>query len=735
MAAHLFGIRHHGPGSARALLRALGELDPDLLLIEGPPEAQDLIPFAGDPAMRPPVALLLHVEGRPDRHVYFPFADFSPEWQAIRFALSHGIEFRFFDLPLGHQFALETDREIFSGDPLRELAEAAGFSDGEVWWENLIEQRAHGAGIFPAIAAAMSAVRTGWSEPLPHLELLRESWMRQELRAAREEGFLRIAAVCGAWHVPALDLDDPSLPAAEDDARCLKDLSSEPIRAAWIPWSDSRLSLSSGYGAGVESPGWSRHLWESGEEVAIRWMSRIAALLRAEDLEASPAQAIDAARAAEALAALRNLHRPGLIEMNEAALAVFCHGRDELFQLIRDRLIVGESVGSVPEDAPAPPLADDWRKESRRLRLPVEGLDRILDLDLRKELDLERSRFLHRLKLLGIDWGAREEIAVRGSSFREIWRLRWTPEMSVALNQAGIRGLTVRDAAAAKVREILSGIDTLPELGDLLDRSMPADLPETVEPLVARLELLTIQAPDVEQLMKALPALARVFRYGNVRGVDPALIAGLIDGMMARVCIGLPQACLAASRETAPDLMESLQAVDRAVKLLEDEEPARQWREALRHIVDLRGAHGLLAGRGCLLLLRSGGLAPEEARRIVSLALSRAANPLEASAWIEGFLAGEASLLVHDDSILSLLNQWLTGIPEDHFRQCLPLLRRTFSTFSMAERRRIGERLGSDSMAAAEEKEEDEFVEARAALVLPTLARLLGLKERLDESR
>ena len=389
----------------------------------------------------------------------------------------------------------------------------------------------------------------------------------------------------------------------------------------------------------------------------------------------------------------------------------------------------------MPEDAPAPPLADDWRKESRRLRLPVEGLDRILDLDLRKDLDLQRSRFLHRLRLLGIDWGEREQIAVKGGSFREIWRLRWTPEMSVALNQAGLRGLTVRDAAAAQVRETLSGIDTLPELGDLLDRSLPADLAETVEPLVARLELLTIRTHDVEQLMKVLPALARVFRYGNVRGVDPALIAHLIDGMMARVCIGLPQACLAASRETAPDLMESLQAVDRAVKLLKDEEPARHWREALRQIIDLRGAHGLLAGRGCLLLLRSGGLASDEARRILSLALSRAANPLEASAWIEGFLAGEASLLVHDDSILSLLNQWLMDIPEDHFRQCLPLLRRTFSTFSMAERRRIGERLGSDSMAATEEKEEDEFVEARIALVLPTLARLLGLKERPAEPR
>jgi hypothetical protein len=48
MSVHLFGIRHHGPGSARALAGALAELKPDLILVEGPPEADELVALAAD---------------------------------------------------------------------------------------------------------------------------------------------------------------------------------------------------------------------------------------------------------------------------------------------------------------------------------------------------------------------------------------------------------------------------------------------------------------------------------------------------------------------------------------------------------------------------------------------------------------------------------------------------------------------------------------------------------------
>jgi len=45
----VFGIRHHGPGSARALAAELAAFVPDVVLIEGPPEADAVVHLAADP--------------------------------------------------------------------------------------------------------------------------------------------------------------------------------------------------------------------------------------------------------------------------------------------------------------------------------------------------------------------------------------------------------------------------------------------------------------------------------------------------------------------------------------------------------------------------------------------------------------------------------------------------------------------------------------------------------------
>jgi hypothetical protein len=107
----LYGIRHHGPGSARSLRDALIELSPDVVLIEGPPEADGLVELAGDPEMQPPVALLAYVPGEPGSAAFWPFAEFSPEWQAMKYALDAGVPVRFCDLPAAHQLALRDGPE------------------------------------------------------------------------------------------------------------------------------------------------------------------------------------------------------------------------------------------------------------------------------------------------------------------------------------------------------------------------------------------------------------------------------------------------------------------------------------------------------------------------------------------------------------------------------------------------------------------------------------------------
>ncbi|MCA9203091.1 MAG: hypothetical protein KDA59_08595, partial [Planctomycetales bacterium] len=111
MAVHLFGIRHHGPGCARSLLTALDELRPDMVVIEGPADAEAALPMAPHEQMKPPVALLIYPADEPRRAVYYPMTVFSPEWQAMRWAASHGVPIRLMDLPQTHQLAISREAE------------------------------------------------------------------------------------------------------------------------------------------------------------------------------------------------------------------------------------------------------------------------------------------------------------------------------------------------------------------------------------------------------------------------------------------------------------------------------------------------------------------------------------------------------------------------------------------------------------------------------------------------
>ena len=111
MATTIFCIRHHGPGSARSVVRSLWSLNPDIVLVEGPPEAPDTLSLLAEVDMQPPVALLIYPPDHLKQSAYYPFAVFSPEWQAIKYALEKEIPVRFIDLPQTHQIAERIAKE------------------------------------------------------------------------------------------------------------------------------------------------------------------------------------------------------------------------------------------------------------------------------------------------------------------------------------------------------------------------------------------------------------------------------------------------------------------------------------------------------------------------------------------------------------------------------------------------------------------------------------------------
>jgi hypothetical protein len=729
VAVRYFGIRHHGPGSARSLDMALDEWRPDAVLIEGPPEGDDLIPLAASDEMRPPVALLVHVVDKPRRASFWPFATFSPEWRAIRHGLDAGVPVRFIDLPAAIWLAPrrresppdEEPERPPHRDPLAELAAAAGYAEVERWWEDVVEHTATGP--FDAIAEAMAALRE--DEPPPAgREAEREASMRQQVRAAVKEGYERIAVVCGAWHVPALAT--PTSMAA--DAITLKGLPRVKVSATWVPWTASRLSAASGYGAGVMSPGWYAHLFDAPDQVVARWFVKVARLLRDEDLPASSAALIDAVRLSEALATLRGRPLAGLEELNDATRAALCGGSDAPLALIAERLIVGSDLGRVPPETPMVPLAQDLAREQRRLRLRVEPTSRELDLDLRKPNDLDRSHLLHRLALLDVGWARPVAVSGKTGTFHEVWRVQWQPELAVALIEAGVWGTTVADAATARTSNDADAAPNLAAVTGLLEACLLAALPEAVSHVMGVLAERAAVDTDVGHLMDALPALARALRYGDVRRTDATSIAAVVDGLVVRICIGLPVAASSLDDDAAAELVRRILGVHESLALLDKAELSDRWTVTLRHLADRVGLHGLPAGRCTRLLLDAGALETAEAARRMAATLSVGEEPARAAAWVEGFLSGSALILLHDRALLEVVDGWLAGVGDEVFTDVLPLLRRTFATFGPAERRQIGERVRRLGDGSASAPAADDGVDvARGELVVPVVRRLLGL--------
>ncbi|RNI28243.1 hypothetical protein EFA69_19450 [Rufibacter immobilis] len=733
MAVHVLGIRHHGPGSARHVRHALEELRPDIILIEGPPEGEELVRWATHAEMSPPVALLVYRPEAPQQAVFYPFAVFSPEWQAIQYGLEHKLPIRFIDMPLSHKFALQEEAakaeaedaplvEEIHHNPLQYLAQIAGYEDAEVWWEQQVELSQSSVETFQAIAEGMQALRENYPEPKNQVEEIREAFLRRGIRTAQKEMFAQIAVVCGAWHAPALQ----SMPTQKADDDLLRKLPKTKVESTWIPWTYSRLSFASGYGAGINSPGWYQHLWLHPEDDGTQWLVHVARVFRQNQLDISSAHVIETLRLAHSLAALRGQPKASLVEFNEAVRTVMCIGDDIQLQLIWRELIVGHQIGSIPAESPQVPLQRDMEAWQKKLRLKPQEQAKIQSLDLREETGLQRSILLHRLLVLEIPWGEKRQVSGKGT-FKEEWELLWKPELHILLLEKAAWGNTLEEAANAYLAHLASQAQQLPQITQLLEDAIPAELTAGVEALMKRLDELAAKTSDVQELMQAFLPLVQVKRYGNVRNTEADTIQLILDSLMARIYAGLPPACTNLNEETGELLAGLILQLDQAVQLLEEEAYHAEWYEALEQVLHAHQANALICGT-CCKLLHSAGIYDATATALTfSSALSRGNDPSYASIWIEGFLKNSATTLLLDDRIWSIIDDWLADLSPETFQELVPILRRTFSDYTGAEKRKLASKAKSGGSVALVSTEEAALDEDRARRLLPVFYNLLGL--------
>ncbi|GAB4500203.1 MAG: DUF5682 family protein [Saprospiraceae bacterium] len=744
MNLEIFGIRHHGPGSARSLVHALTTFQPDIILIEGPPDAEAIIPLAAHPEMQPPVAMLVYSPKNLEQASFFPFAEFSPEWQAVLFGLKNKIPLRFMDLPMSLAFGLrendfqqkldfqQHENPSETTDPFRKIAQLAGYSDPERWWDAMLERNS-AKGIFPVILDLMRTLRDDKTQPETRETLFREAFMRQTIRAAHKEGFSKIAVVCGAWHSPALA--DLGKIKTAGDAALLKGLKKVKTEATWIPWSFDRLAAQSGYSAGVVAPAWYRVLWnqgfESGDSEASppphsQWLVHAARLLRKQDFAVSSAHVIEAVRLAESLAVLRNTTTPGIEELREATVTVLCQGAEKPLEIIDQQLVIGDVLGAIPTNLALPPLKEDFEKQVKSCRLEKNTQEKTLELDLREEAHLKKSRLLHRLDLLGVAWGKEQAVgAGKQGRFHEHWQLKWLPDFEIRLIEAGTWGNTVEDAAGRRAWRRVRDSGNLPELTRLLGVVLKADLPAIVPDLLQKLRNVSALAKDALLLADAVLPLAEVLRYGSARQLNLETVEQLLGQIIPRVCVQLPAACTGVDEEVATDILKKILAVNRALGILQIAEYEEQWTKTLAAISQMNGAAPLLAGLTTRLLFDKNICSAKQTGDTMRWRLSSAQAPVEAAQWLEGFLYGSGLFLLHHAALWQILDTWIRDLQEENFKGVLPLLRRTFSQFSTPERQKMLDLAKNGSRQTTASQQVGEWDSQRAASVMALVRKIL----------
>lgn len=742
---HILGIRHHGPGSARSVCNALAQIKPDCILIEGPPDANALIEQLHHADFRPPVALLLNTPAQKEvrsQAVFYPFAEFSPEWQALQYAVQQQVAVEFMDLPLQHRFALqqqwqaeiqqgldaqqnegddctEDDEEIepdvaenalpnvfaIRHDPIQLLAQQAGYQDSERFWEHLVEQQPHAGQMFVAISDAMAALRnyiTEQTEQFPveqdtatRIEQYREAFMRKIIRQAEKQGYENIVVICGAWHAPVLN----DLKATrKDDTELLKGLPKTKIESAWIAWTHGRLSRDSGYGAGVQAVGWYAHLWKhylqavdgqvDAEKISIDWLSQFAHALRQAGQDASSAQIIDAVQLIQSLLQLRGRRIPDLEDLFEVIQSVLNHGL-EIPQPVLNKLLHDEKLGQVPEALIELPIQKDFLQQVKHFRLKLEAPHREITLDLRNAFDLEKSQFLHCVTLLGVAWA---DLAGTGSgqgSFKEVWQLSWQPESSLYLNEMSLWGNSIELASQNYVEHQLRQSDDVAQVARWIEHILLSGLDQSLDVALTKLDELSTQHQDPSVILATLKPLITALRYGSVRQLSTVHLQQVVEHLAIRLMLSLPSYCLQLNAESTQQFAQQLQSLYELLGQLQQDELLQLWQETLQKLLQQEQMQGYLHGYCVRLAREQQVLDIPQTQAYLSRALSVGQTADYSAAWFEGFLTHQALLLIHEPSLWMIVHQWVVGLEESQFIELLPILARTAASFSPAEAQQL----------------------------------------------
>ncbi len=723
-----FPVRHHSPAVAKRVAEAIETRQPKVVFIEGPAEAQELIPFITVPDTQPPIAIFssyrdddnvlgwagIHSPG-PDIPArfgcWYPLVSYSPEYVAMQTAKRLGSEVVFIDLP---HHALIRSAKALANDPqgaealdpaksstddlmatssfFQRLAHEAGYRSWDEAWDAIFEISTHDLESFRyelATFCAASRATANRDRILRDGTLERERHFRSTIeRTLKERGIDRKDAmvVCGGFHL-FMDHKDDSAPPAPPPGT---------VYVTLMPYSFFRISELSGYGAGNRAPNFYHTWWElerTGrlDTLVSEHTINILKKIRRHSSGASSADAIAVRQHAHMLASLRGRRFPILCDIDDAIITCCCKGNpQEEGQALRaaiDGVNIGTKVGKVTGSLGRLPIVSDFYAQISDLEFGevFQHERRIpMSLDKRNVLDNRRSIFLHRAKFLQVPFASLKSTdgSEFGSSklFREEWELKWNPKIEPFLIEQTLLGESIEAAAVSRLQELLA-LDGhhAGRTCRMLREAMQMDLPN----MIAHVQEACSSAIDTDNrflsLTEAVVHLCVLEQLAAYKQLAVAPIIELITRCFDRACFALSDVISAPDEQHNAIVMGLSNLAELILRnsavVLDRDVFVNQVRSVadLTEVPYLRGAFlGMLAE---LRELPMDFLAKE----ISAFAVTSKERMVLAGDFVDGVLAvSRTSIMLGADAIVKAMDELLRAAEWEVFLTMLPRMRAAF---------------------------------------------------------
>lgn len=537
-------------------------------------------------------------------------------------------------------------------------------------------------------------------------DVVREAYMKRQIEEVLSSGIPadKVVVVTGAFHVKGLRSDTESLSDAE-----LKGLPVLEAGKTLMPYSYYRLSSRSGYGAGNKAPAYYELLWKgflSGEPdyAARSYLSRIAAWQRENGNIVSSAEVIEAMRLSFSLASLQNCKIPALRDLRDAAVTCMGHGNfGEVATAVADTEI-GTAIGELPQGVSRTSIQEDFyqKLDGLNLRKYCSVTAEDLRLDLREKrtvksekaafLDLERSFFLHKLRVLGISFVRIKPVAQDSATWAEGWTLCWTPEAEIELVEAQLKGDTVLAATSFHMKEKLEENQHISAVAEVLKEAFLCGMPEAAEYAVSALQQAAIDAAAVDEIANTIQNLSYVIQYGDIRKISSKPLIPVMEQLFFRVCLILAGECIC-DDEAAKKILHALGILNDAVSN-HDFLSENSWIRVITEIADRDDLNTKISGYAAAILLERGKVTNEELEIRVSRRLSKGVPAELGAGWFEGLSMKNRYALIARLSLWETLDHYLETLDDEEFKRALLFLRRAFADFSAREKSDIAENLG-----------------------------------------